>query len=312
MWVRGVFFLSRRPNVSANCQLLAGVLFAHSAGRSFGRMSDPRKEYIVSCALGSLGALGSLASRRWEKPSHELELELRDSKELDTFLETTSVHVLQVTGAARNGGRRELAMSHSVSLGSDADVGVIFTKRSTDLITDGNVEEVVMMQTMHGSPLHSLQLTIQQLYAPLLLQDPHRASTLDAKTQSTLEALEKAVSSAVQSGGGSADDFSGIMSPHDECEHWRLSAGGMTGRSLSADEQRRAENVWNALQPVSEKLRTMNRLPVAEMAELIETVRTAPGSRVHLRTHGDTPPSSSGRRLFPVELTVKWPVHFHF
>lgn len=176
-------------------------------------MTDPRKEYIVSCALGSLGALGSLASRRWEKPSHELEMQLRDAHELDAFLETASVSVLQVSGASRKGGRRELCLSQSVAMASDADVGVVFTKRSTETITDSNVEEIVMMQTLHGSPLHSLQLTIQQLYAPLLLQDPHRSSTLDPKTQSTLEALEKAVSSAVQR-GGSGDDVSGEREPH--------------------------------------------------------------------------------------------------
>lgn len=175
-------------------------------------MTDPRKEYIVSCALGSLGALGSLASRRWEKPSHELEMQLRDAHELNAFLETASLSVLQVSGASRKGGRRELCLSLSVSMASDADIGVVFTKRSTETITDSNVEEIVMMQTLHGAPLHSLQLMIQQLYAPLLLQDPHRSSTLDPKTQSTLEALEKAVSSAVQR-GVSADDISGKCHP---------------------------------------------------------------------------------------------------
>lgn len=173
-------------------------------------MVDPRKEYIVSCALGALGALGSLATRRWEKPTDELELELRGSRELDAFLETSSVMVLQVSGIVRNFTRRELKVSQSVSLASDAVVGVVFSKRSADVITDNNVEEVVTMQTMHGSPLQSLQLSIQQLYAPLLLQDPQRASTLDSSTQKKLEELEKAVSSAVRGAGRSTgDDFSG-------------------------------------------------------------------------------------------------------
>eukprot|EP00967_Tisochrysis_lutea_P066763 scaffold87093_cov25-Tisochrysis_lutea.AAC.6 len=202
-------------------------------------MSDPRKEYLVSCALGALGALGSLASRRWEKPSHELEMELRDSRELDAFVETLSVGVLQVSGSSRNGGRRELSLSHSVALASDADVGVVFTKRSTETITDSNIEEIVMMQTLHGSPLHSLQLTIQQLYAPLLLKDPHRSSTLDPKTQSTLEALEKAVSSAVQR-GSSLDDISGetpLRGHARRCHHWKtrhppLSHGRAPGHGM--------------------------------------------------------------------------------
>ena len=42
---------------------------------------------------------------------------------------------------------------------------------------------------------------MDRVYAPLLLQDPQWASLLDQKTAASLEALERAVSSAVQRGG---------------------------------------------------------------------------------------------------------------
>lgn len=58
-------------------------------------VADARKEYVVSCALGALGALGSLASRRWEKPTHELELQLHGAAELQAFLETAAAVALQ-------------------------------------------------------------------------------------------------------------------------------------------------------------------------------------------------------------------------
>jgi hypothetical protein len=62
------------------------------------------------------------------------------------------------------------------------------------------------------------------------------------------------------------------MSPHDECEHWRLSSTGMSGRKLSSEDQRSAEEIWRAFSPVSERLRALHRLPAAEVAELIEQV----------------------------------------
>jgi hypothetical protein len=72
------------------------------------------------------------------------------------------------------------------------------------------------------------------------------------------------------------------MSPHDECEHWRLSSTGMSGRKLSSEEQRRAEEIWQAFQPVSERLRTLDCLPAAEVAELIEQVAPAANSPMRM------------------------------
>ena len=45
---------------------------------------------------------------------------------------------------------------------------------------------------------------------------------------------------------GGDDDVSGIVTPKDECEHWRRLAMGYSGGT--AEQKRRAEEFWGALQ----------------------------------------------------------------
>ncbi len=80
-------------------------------------------------------------------------------------------------------------------------------------------------------------------------------------------------------------------------------AGGMASRSMSGEEQRRADQIWQALQPVSDQLREFDRLTVAELADLIEQAR-APRTVEHAaraRCHpagpcADTPADAPTRR----------------
>ena len=46
-----------------------------------------------------------------------------------------------------------------------------------------------------------------------------------------------------------------------------------SGRAVSAEERRRAEQMWAVLMPVSEKLGVFAQLPIAEMRELIDQVQ---------------------------------------
>ena len=91
---------------------------------------------------------------------------------------------------------------------------------------------------------------------------------LDPKTQSTLESLGKAMTAVVQRGGtGTEDDLSGILTPSDECERWKQVAMGYASRTISDEERRRAEEMWTALSPVSEKLSVFATLPLPEMKD---------------------------------------------
>ena len=130
-------------------------------------------------------------------------------------------------------------------------------------------------QKQRLATLQTLQLNIKQLYAPMLLQDPQWASKLDAETRRTLEALDSALESAVQLGERthSEDDFSNIMTPHDECQHWKMiDAGRMP--SATADQRARARTFWDALRPIADQLAAFYEQPPPEMVRLLRELQS--------------------------------------
>ena len=162
--------------------------------------ADPRKDYLSRCALESLGVNGT--SGRWARPASELTAAFHVSSELSNFLETSSVATLQVSvvPSKEQPEALDLTFSNSAGLAADSSGGVAFTKSSSQPLTTENISTSVLMNTLSSSPLLALQLQIKQLYAPILLQDPHWAGQLNLETQQTLEALDAALSSAVQRG----------------------------------------------------------------------------------------------------------------
>ena len=206
---------------------------------------------------------------------------LHSSPAFSDFLEQPSVRAMQVSVVPSSGGTgtSELMASTSVGLstsqGTSATAGVVFTKCSADMLTAENISSAVMMTTLSASPLQSLQLSIRQLYAPMLLQDPQWASKLDAETRRTLGALDSALESAVQLGERthSEDDFSNIMTPHDECQHWKMiDAGRMP--SATADQRARARTFWDALRPIADQLAAFYEQPPPEMVRLLRELQS--------------------------------------
>ena len=62
--------------------------------------------------------------------------------------------------------------------------------------------------------------------------------------------------------------MAGIVTPADECEHWRLNAmgyGAAASGPRAAEARGRAEQFWAALSPLAEKLRGFNTLPGGEV-----------------------------------------------
>jgi dynein heavy chain 2 len=143
-----------------------------------------------------------------------------------------------------------------------------------EALTNDNMSTVVMMSTLGASPLQSLQLNVRQLYAPMLLQDPTWASKLDADARRSLEALDTALDAAMQLGEkqGAEEDVSTIVTPHDECQHWKMiDAGYMAG--ATSEQRARARQFWEVLQPYAEPLSNFGDLPLAEMAKLLRELR---------------------------------------
>lgn len=202
---------------------------------------------------------------------------------MQDFLEQPSVKTLQVSVVQTSNGTNDLACSNTVGFsrpgGAAATAGVVFTKRSSDVLTADNMASAVVMSTLAASPLQTLQLNIRQLYAPMLLQDPQWAGQLDAKTRATLEALDSALEQAVQLGanreqGHDEDDFGNILTPHDECQHWKLIDGGMMP-AASSDQRSRARQYWDVLLPLAEQLAMFNELPMPSMSKLLSELQGA-------------------------------------
>eukprot|EP00965_Chrysotila_dentata_P176657 5833782-Pleurochrysis_carterae.AAC.2 len=165
--------------------------------------ADPRAQHIARCALELLGLNAPGAEAKWVQPVSSLSAQITESSEVQSFLETAAVSALRISGTVGGGGSpRTLQISTNVSIASDFDVGVIFTKTTSDQITAENVADVVLVTSLNGSPLQALQLALQQMYGPILLEKTKEgASKLDPKTESAFEALKLAISSAVQRGG---------------------------------------------------------------------------------------------------------------
>lgn len=162
---------------------------------------DPRKEYVSRCALDALGVGGSVpAGRKWGRPATDLISSLQTSRPLQDFVESPSVGLLQISVVTDAHGQHDIAISSSVNVASDCAGGVVFTKRSAEELSAENISTIVLMTTFQASPLQTFYLMIKELYAPLLLEDPHWASQLDVTTRHTLQSLTTELSSTVRRG----------------------------------------------------------------------------------------------------------------
>lgn len=205
---------------------------------------------------------------------------LHSSPAMQDFLEAPDIRTLQVSVVTTANGSNDLVCSNTVGFnrpgGAAATSGVVFTKRSAEILTVDNISTAVVMSSLAASPLQTLQLNIRELYAPMLLQDPTWAGQLTRETRQTLEALNQALEAAMQIGDkqGSEDDFANILTPHDECQHWKLIDAGMMP-AASADQRGRAKQYWDVLRPLAEQLAMWHDLPLPSMGKLLQDVQGA-------------------------------------
>ena len=76
--------------------------------------------------------------------------------------------------------------------------------------------------------------------------------------------------------GSSEEDVAGIVTPSDECEHWRLNSmgyGAAASGPRAAEARGRAEQFWAVLGPVAERLAGFAQLPAAELEELLQEMQ---------------------------------------
>ena len=236
--------------------------------------SDPRRDYLTKCAVEALGA--TTPSQLWSTAPEAMYSAVHSSDAMQDFLENSEVRTLQVCTTPGAQGANELMCSTSVGLVSpshgNTSAAVVFTKRTAEPLTAHNMPSAVVMSSLGESPLQTLQLNIKELFAPMLLKDPQWKKQLDDKTRQTLEALNSALTAALQL-GGSEDDFSNILTPSAECQHWRRIHNG-EDYGASAAQRAQAQQYWDALQPVSDLLSRFHELSFGEVSKLLSEMRT--------------------------------------
>lgn len=135
----------------------------------------------------------------------------------------------------------------SIALTNEATIGqtdekvatseLYFIKRQKGSIPGTNINEHVQVSTSIGSPMHSLYLAIQNIYAPQILSSGQGA--LDNKLQSTLMELQKSLKGMIIKTGTrrntSETDVSGIQSVSDELNYWKQAASSGGHAASRAD-----------------------------------------------------------------------------
>lgn len=236
--------------------------------------SDPRRDYLTKCAVEALGA--STPSQLWATAPEAMYAAVHGSDAMQDFLENSEVRTLQVCTTPGAQGANELMCSTSVGLSpshGNSSAAVVFTKRTAEPLTAQNMPSAVVMSSLGESPLQTLQLNIKELFAPMLLKDPQWKKQLDDKTRQTLEALNSALTAALQL-GGSEDDFSNILTPHAECQHWRRIDAGEDYQATS-EQRTRAREYWDVLRLVADQMARFTELSMGEMAKALQELQNA-------------------------------------
>lgn len=236
--------------------------------------SDARKDYLTKCACEALGA--TTPSNQWVQPPEAMYSSVHGSTAMQDFLENSEVRTLQVCTSPTPQGASELLCTTSVGLSSPqgpagTSATVVFTKRTAEPLTAHNMPSAVVMSSLGDSPLQTLQLNIKELFAPMLLKDPQWKKQLDDRTRQTLEQLNAALTAALQLSGGE-DDFTTILTPDAECQHWRRIDAG-EDYTATSEQRNQARQYWDALRQVEQPLSRFSELTLGEMGKALQDVQ---------------------------------------
>ena len=233
---------------------------------------DARKDYLTKCAVEALGA--TTPSSQWATSPESMYSAVPQSVG-DAGLprerrhpDAAGVHDVDELGRERAGCARRRSASNRRAAARRSSSSA----RTSGCARAELMAPQVVMSSLGDSPLQTLQLNIKELFAPMLLKDPQWTRHLDSETRHTLEALNSALTAALQKAGGE-DDYSNILSPHAECQHWRRIHNG-EDYSASADQRAQAQQYWDALQPVSDLLGRFHELTFSEMGRLLSEMRS--------------------------------------
>ncbi|KAJ1640034.1 dynein heavy chain and region D6 of dynein motor-domain-containing protein [Pavlovales sp. CCMP2436] len=243
-------------------------------------MSDVRKGYISQCAVNILGVeLPPANGSVWSATATALRAQVEDAREVSRFLEDPTCFVLQIA-AVQQGGQFALSVTNGSEVVAGSEGAALFTKCSAEPIADSNVHKCVLVSHVQGSPLVGLHSLLHNVYSPLLCDEASPwFSRLDSKSRGLMLQVESALSSAAHGaalklGDGGEQDLSNILTPADECRHWEVLANRP---AYGADPAAvvRAQEVWQALEPLAEQLDSFAELGFGEALELLDALHDA-------------------------------------
>ena len=126
---------------------------------------------------------------------------------------------------------------------------VLFVKRNTDPINDRNINDILDVHSIRGSPLDDLYNSLRGVWCPSLLKNPEWTNKLSPRLMQLLTELESTLgdSKADSAADGNLEDVSNILEPKDEINFWSHLKDNrrVPFKSLVSDVDRNLQDISN-------------------------------------------------------------------
>ena len=236
---------------------------------------DVRREFVVSAVLDAVA------------PSHardhlRAQLSSDPSGAMGAFLDDQTTTVLQATlvGDA-------VTCANVVSFDTSSTAQVVLTKLRPGSLRPSDIPHAVSVSSMAHSPVSALYHQLRQVYGPMLGEDAHGASPVDAKLRGLVADLEAGCRNVMRLTGGVPGDhhagrthghdpadspLEAITSPLDEFSLWSECA---YSKDVSERTRTAANEVYRAFEPVKTRFENLDELSDEDVLELVDEVGDA-------------------------------------
>nr|CAB3240314.1 cytoplasmic dynein 2 heavy chain 1-like [Phallusia mammillata] len=170
---------------------------------------------------------------------------------------------------------KNIHVSNAFAADASTDSALIFFKLRPEAITLQNLHTNVLMTTM-PDPVNGLYHMVQKVFAPSLLKDNSNRG-VGQNVQKLLGDLEQSLGSILRksqpnrsssSKRSSDNDFSGILTPLDECRYW----ADLTMSGARLEDQERSQHFCDLLKPMEQQFTNIDSLSIGDALEVVEIV----------------------------------------
>jgi dynein heavy chain 2 len=229
-------------------------------------LSDPRVDYIRSTIRNLIAGKDGCEFLLDEE-------ELLASPQLRSFLEDASTTLLW----ARPDGKGRVHLANEVgrepapaSTAPPAPPGgVSFVKLSAEPLTEQNMHAQVLVVTLWGETLGSLQSALHEVYAPALLAASANREGISGRVQQLIADLDVSLSDTVRHKSG-LRSLASICKPADEFDFWSMADDGRLGLPRGS-----AASISESFDPIVGNFSDTRSLELGELEELMDATHHA-------------------------------------